>query len=87
MEGTGRDGVFLPKVNGGPEAWNSAGEQLLMEIMTDPDADFKQITSGRFKGGYTIISNMIIDGRNQFVGVTYGPSGNVEFFGAYPSQR
>jgi len=58
-----------------------------MEIMTDPDADFKQITCGRFKGGYTIISNMIIDGRDQFVGVTYGPSGNVEFFGAYPSQR
>jgi hypothetical protein len=53
----------------------------------DPDADYKTIAKGRYKGGRTIISNLVIDGRGQFIGVEYGRDGTAEFFGTYPSVR
>ncbi|HZR53727.1 MAG TPA: polymorphic toxin-type HINT domain-containing protein [Streptosporangiaceae bacterium] len=81
--GNGKSGKFLPYEAGANI--NDSGKQLLMEILTDPDADFEHITRGRFSGGYTIVSNMIIDGRDQFFGATFDANGKFQFFGAYPS--
>jgi hypothetical protein len=34
---------------------NTAGQNLLDGIITDPAADFQQVTTGNFAGGYRII--------------------------------
>jgi len=69
----------LPGV-GGTEL-DSAGQDLLDDILTDPYADYQPVTSGGFAGGYRIIGNSIIN--DKFVGATYDSSGVFQYFGVY----
>jgi hypothetical protein len=74
----------LPLVDGAE--LDSAGQQLLDSILTDPNADF-QLTGA---GGYRVISNDIVSpwkgsgaGNDYFVGATFDSAGNLDYFGVY----
>jgi RHS repeat-associated protein len=71
----------LPKVNGPPSVLNEAGQTLLDDILTDPNADYQLVTSGRFAGGYRIIGNSVVNGR--FIGATFDANGVFRYFGVY----
>jgi hypothetical protein len=70
----------LPTVGG--RGLDSAGQDLLDGILTDPSADHQPVTGGAFSGGYRVIGNDLVNGR--FVGATFDPSGNFQYFGLYP---
>jgi hypothetical protein len=74
----------LPKVKGNSNL-DSAGQNLLDDILTDPNADYQPVTSGNFaggSGGYGIIGNSVVNGR--FVGATFDANGVFQYFGVYP---
>ncbi|HEV2238899.1 MAG TPA: hypothetical protein VGR57_19730, partial [Ktedonobacterales bacterium] len=70
----------LPKVGG--NYLDSAGQNLLDDILTDPNADYQFDVSDRFPGGYTVISNSVVNGK--FVGATFDSNGVFQYFGVYP---
>jgi hypothetical protein len=70
----------LPGVSG--SNLDSAGQGLLDETLSDPNADYQPVTGGGFAGGYRIIGNSVVNGR--FVGATFDPNGVFQYFGVYP---
>jgi len=69
----------LPTVAG--KDLNSAGQNLLDDILTDPYSDFQTINGGAFKGGTRVISNRVMNG--QFVGAVYDANGTFQYFGLF----
>ncbi|MEV6646136.1 polymorphic toxin-type HINT domain-containing protein [Amycolatopsis sp. NPDC051371] len=69
----------LPVVPG--KELDGAGQKLLDDILTDPNADYQAVTSGGFAGGFRIIGNEIVNGR--FIGATFDSSGEFQYFGVY----
>jgi hypothetical protein len=70
----------LPNVNG--SGLVSAGQNLLDEILSDPNADYQPVTGGGFAGGTRVIGNSIVNDR--FVGATFDSNGLFQYFGVYP---
>lgn len=56
--------------------FNSAGQNLLDDILTAPGSRLQLITTGNFAGGFRYIRP---DGR----GATFDPAGNFKYFGVY----
>lgn len=69
----------LPKVPGSD--LDSAGQNLLDDILTDPFSDIQSVTAGGFPGGTRVISNRIIN--NQFVGAVFDANGALRYFGLF----
>ncbi len=63
--------------SGGPAAINEAGQNVLEEILTNPNSTIETMQGGRFAGGLKIVSP---DG----VGAVYSPGGTLEYFGQFP---
>jgi len=55
---------------------DTAGQNHLDEILTNPNAQWETVTSGRFKGGVRVF---IPNGP----GAVFDPGGNFEYFGRY----
>lgn len=74
-------GNELPTVTGNPAAINSAGQDILNGILTDPGADYQPVLTGNFAGGFRVIGNTVTNGR--FVGATFDSNGLFQYFGMY----
>jgi large repetitive protein len=70
----------LPGVSG--SGLDSAGQNLLDEILSDPNADYQSVTGGGFAGGTRVIGNSIVN--DSFVGATFDSNGFFQYFGVYP---
>ena len=62
----------IPEVKG--SQLNEAGQQLLDDIITDPNSRLSNVTKGNQKGGIRVV-------RPDGTGATFGPNGDLGYFG------
>ncbi|AVT41510.1 hypothetical protein C6W10_15980 [Plantactinospora sp. BB1] len=67
-----------------PEIMNSAGRDLIWDILTDPRASVQPITGkSNFPGGYHVVSNTISADGEGFVSAVFDANHVFQYFGVY----